>query len=158
MISWSDDQMSNWPDADAESALLMLRRWAYVHCSDDQMMMLSIWADWQMISWSDDQMLISVLQEWILKGLASHCYSKTTFTFHFSILNIFKCFHKSKSGVSLAIASQPFLERFKSVMEGFIFLSTKIYVKAWWHRAAGVGIPTMWVDFQPCAWKSNHCP
>ena len=30
----------------------------------------------------------------LMKGLASHCYSKTTFTFYFSILNIFKCFRK----------------------------------------------------------------
>ena len=52
---------------------------------------------------------------------------------------------KSKSGFSLAIASQPFLERVKIGDGGFhfTFLSTKLYIKAWWHRAAGVGILTL---------------
>ena len=34
------------------------------------------------------------IYEIFMKGLASHCFSKTTFTFHFSILNIVKCFLK----------------------------------------------------------------
>ena len=49
------------------------------------------------------------------KGLASYCKAKTTFTFHFSILELSNAFlginnreMKSESGFSFAIASQPF--------------------------------------------------
>ena len=51
----------------------------------------------------------------ILEGLASYCKAETTFTFHFSILTLSNAFlgidnreMKSESGVSFAIASQPF--------------------------------------------------
>ena len=50
-----------------------------------------------------------------MKGLASHCKAKTTFTFYFSILTLLstlkKAFDremKSESGFSFAMASQPF--------------------------------------------------
>ena len=50
----------------------------------------------------------------IIKGLASHCKAKITFTFHFSIINalesIWQCWNKgmkSESGFSFAMASQP---------------------------------------------------
>ena len=50
-----------------------------------------------------------------MKGLASHCKAKTTFTFYFSILTLSNAFlgidnreMKSDSGFSFAIASQPF--------------------------------------------------
>ena len=49
------------------------------------------------------------------KGLASYCKAKTTFTFHFSILELSNAFlginnreMKSESDSSLAMASQPF--------------------------------------------------
>ena len=53
----------------------------------------------------------------VFKGLASYCKAETTFTFHFSILtlsNASLCINnreiKSESGISFAIASQPFLK------------------------------------------------
>ena len=49
------------------------------------------------------------------KGLASYCKAETTFTFHFSILTLSNASLginnreiKSESGISFAIASQPF--------------------------------------------------
>ena len=51
-----------------------------------------------------------------IKGLASYCQAKTTFTFHFSILALSNAFlsinnrkMKSESGFSFAMASKPLL-------------------------------------------------
>ena len=57
-----------------------------------------------------------------LKGLASYCKAETTFTFHLynltlsnASLGIHNREIKSESGVSFAIASQPFEEKKKEI-------------------------------------------
>ena len=51
----------------------------------------------------------------LMKGLASYCKAETTFTFHFFILTLSNALLginnreiKSESGISFAVASQPF--------------------------------------------------
>ena len=71
-----------------------------------------------------------------MKGLASHCKAKTTFTFYFSILTLLstlkKAFDremKSESGFSFAMASQPFgrksvliAQKYSLVLKVFSFM------------------------------------
>ena len=66
---------------------------------------------------------MNLFSPFYIKGLASYCKAETTFTFHFSILTLSNASLginyreiKSESGVSFAIASQPFeciLKRWK---------------------------------------------
>ena len=55
-----------------------------------------------------------------MKGLASYCKAETTFTFYFSILTLSNALLginnreiKSESGISFAIANQPFSKPFR---------------------------------------------
>ena len=91
----------------------------HMNCADAN---LALPRSVQAMPMTSDQYILWTLCKMIFKGLASYCKAETTFAFHFSILTLSNALLginnreiKIESGISFAIASQPF--RFPNTLD-----------------------------------------